>query len=68
MGLCILHSRFSTLFFSEDLQKTVLTDTPRLDSLLIVVDPVMYFIYVSCVEYGVLNLKCVAESVVNYLI
>ncbi len=40
------------LVFSEDLQKTVLTDTPRLDSLLIVVDPVMYFIYVPCVEYG----------------
>ncbi len=32
-------------FFWGPSEDIVLTDTPRLDSLLIVVDPVMYFMY-----------------------
>lgn len=50
--------------FTEDLERDKQSLRMRHS---FVVDPVMYFIYVPRVEYDVLNLMCVADSVVNVI-
>lgn len=44
--------------FTEDLEWDKQSEMPPMGPPSIVVDPVMYFIYVPRVEYDVLNLTC----------